>query len=74
MAYHHNLPGLLPNNIYGDEITFTLLVSSNVSSHLKHSYEMPYTLVCTEFDVSWSRSMGFYTYLISQIELQSSKG
>ena len=34
MAYHYNLPGLLPNNIYGDEITITLLVSSNVSSHL----------------------------------------
>ena len=62
MAYHYNLPGLLPNNIYGDEITITLLVSSNVSSHLKHSYEMPYTVVCTEFYVSRSRSVGFYTY------------
>ncbi|PWZ17303.1 hypothetical protein Zm00014a_018295 [Zea mays] len=29
MAYHHNLPGLLPNCIYGDEITITLLVSRN---------------------------------------------
>jgi hypothetical protein len=52
MAHHHNLPGLLPNNVYGNEIFIALLVSSNVSSHLKHLYEMFYILVRTEFDVS----------------------